>query len=440
MEQSTPLMPSHLVGTVARATPEKRESRKRMSRRSGQTGHIEKSGNWYVVRFWMDVPGQEKRKHMCVRISPIKGPGSLTKPERERKAKEIIAESGADTPQCLAHAEGISTGVTFRQQAAWWINHVQQRKRKPIAPATVESWQGCLDGWILPNLGDVPLATVGNLALKGLVEKMVEAGLSPKTVNTYSQVVKSVVASAVNEEGEQLFPRKWNHEFVDMPVVDKSKQNTPHFTSEVIAGILKSSKGYKQMFCALLGGTGLRAGEAIGLEIDKHISGDFRTLYIRQKVRRTKLELFLKTDAGRRDVDLCPALATLLKAYVGDRTSGFLFQNRKRNFLSQTNLLRRGLHPALGKLKQPKAGFHAFRRYRLTWLRKNRVHADLERFWMGHENETVGDGYSKMKEDVAFRLEQAETVGLGFALPPKIADVVRIVRKNEAKPEVENAA
>jgi integrase len=194
------------------------------------------------------------------------------------------------------------------------------------------------------------------------------------------------------------------------------------------------------MLCALLGGTGLRAGEAIGLEIDKHISEDFRTLYIRQKVRRTKLELFLKTDAGRRDVDLCPALAAVLKAYVGDRTCGFLFHNRKGNFLSQTNLLRRGLHPALEELKQPKAGFHAFRRYRLTWLRKNRVHADLERFWMGHENETVGDGYSKMKVDVAFRLEQAEKVGLGFALSPWIADVVRIVRRNEAKPEVENTA
>jgi acyl CoA:acetate/3-ketoacid CoA transferase beta subunit len=52
----------------------------------------------------------------------------------------------------------------------------------------------------------------------------------------------------------------------------------------------------------------------------------------------------------------------------------------------------------------------------------------------------VGDGYSKMKEDVAFRLEQAEAVSLGFALPSKIADVVRIVLKNEVKPEVENAA
>jgi integrase len=429
-----------MVDTVARATPEKRERRKCMSRRSGQSGHIERSGKWYVVRFWMDVPGQEKRKHMCVRICPINGPGSLTKPERERNARDIITKSGDDTPEWLAHADGISTGVTFREQAVWWINRVQHRKRKPIAPATVESWQGCLDVWILPNLGDVPLSSVGNLALKRLVEKMVEAGLSPKTVNTYSQVVKSVVASAVNEEGEQLFPRKWNHEFVDMPVVDKSKQNTPHFTSEVIAGILASSKGYKQMFCALLAGTGLRAGEAIGLEIDKHIAEDFRTLYIRQKVRRTKLELFLKTEAGRRDVDLCPALAAVLKAYVGERTSGFLFRNRKGNFLSQTNLLRRGVHPALEKLGQPKAGFHAFRRYRVTWLRKNRVHADLERFWMGHENETVGDGHSKMKEDVAFRLEQAETVGLGLPLPPKIADVVRIVRKNEPNPEVENAA
>ena len=57
---------------------------------------------------------------------------------------------------------------------------------------------------------------------------------------------------------------------------------------------------------------------------------------------------------------------------------------------------------------------------------------------MGRENETVGDGYSKMNEDGAFRLEQAETVG--FTLPPEITAVVRIGRKNEARPEVKNAA
>src|SRR5713226_3244334 len=261
MEPKTPLMSGQVIDTVARATPVKRERRKSMTRRSGQRGYIEVRGKYYVVRFWKDVVGQEKRMHASEKICPIFGPGRLTKPERVRKAKEIVAASGADTPEHLAKVEGVSLGVTFREQAAWWIEHVQQRKRKPVAPATVESWRGCLDTWILPNLGDVPLSNVGNLALKGLVEKMVKAGLSPKTVNTYTQVVKSVVASAVNEEGDQLFPRKWNHEFVDMPVVDKSKQNTPHFTSEVIAGILASTKGHKQMFGALLAGTGVRAGE-----------------------------------------------------------------------------------------------------------------------------------------------------------------------------------
>lgn len=34
-----------------------------MSRRSGQKGYIEKKGNAFYVRFWMDVPGQEKPAH-----------------------------------------------------------------------------------------------------------------------------------------------------------------------------------------------------------------------------------------------------------------------------------------------------------------------------------------------------------------------------------------
>jgi integrase len=434
----TPLQFPTSDNKVATATPDKRRGRS-MSRRSGQSGSIEVSGKWYVVRFWKDSMGHEKRVHACERICPINGSGKLNQSERKRRAKEIIAESGADTPECLARAEGVSNGVTFREQAAWWIENVQQRKRKPVAPGTIEGWQNCLDVWILPNLGDVPLSSLGNLALKGLVAKMVKVGLSPKTINTYSQVVKSVVAAAVNEEGEQLYPRKWNHEFCDMPVVDKRKQKTPCPTGEVMTGIIATTKGYKQVCLAFIGGGGFRAGEALGIEIDKHISADFRTIKVRQKVRRGKVEHFLKTDAGRRDVDLCSSQAEMLKSFVGDRTSGFLFQNNKGNFLSQTNLLRRGLHPALKKLGQPKAGLHSLRRFRLTWLRKNRVPADLERFWMGHENETVGDDYSKLKDDVAFRLEQAEKVGLGFEIP-KTTDVVRIVRKNEVSVERENAA
>src|SRR4051812_20243905 len=72
------------------ATPVKRRG-KSMSRRTGQSGHIEKSGKWWVVRWWMDLEGQDKRTHMRAKICPIDGPESLTKSARERRAKEIIA-------------------------------------------------------------------------------------------------------------------------------------------------------------------------------------------------------------------------------------------------------------------------------------------------------------------------------------------------------------
>jgi hypothetical protein len=49
-------------------------------------------------------------------------------------------------------------------------------------------------------------------------------------------VVKMVVASAVDEQGEQIYPRKWNHEFIDLPVVEQGKQNTPCFSAEVMTG------------------------------------------------------------------------------------------------------------------------------------------------------------------------------------------------------------
>jgi hypothetical protein len=47
----------------------------------------------------------------------------------------------------------------------------------------------------------------------------------------------------------------------------------------------------------------------------------------------------------------------------------------------------RTLHPILAELGQPKCGAHAFRRFRLTWLRQNTVPRDLEHFWMGHADE-----------------------------------------------------
>jgi hypothetical protein len=63
--------------------------------------------------------------------------------------------------------------------------------------------------------------------MRELLGKMTAAGLSPKTIVNHAQVVKLVVASAVNDEGEQIYPRTWNHDFIGLPIVDKAKQRRP---------------------------------------------------------------------------------------------------------------------------------------------------------------------------------------------------------------------
>lgn len=168
-----------------------------------------------------------------------------------------------------------------------------------------------------------------------------------------------------------------------------------------------------------------------GVEIDKHISPDFLTISIMQKVRRGKVEQRLKTARGLRQVDLHPAIAALLKEFAGDRTSGFLFCTRKGKPLSPSNIIRRHLHKALNELKYinpftgtHKAGNHAFRRFRNTYLRNHTNCPDgVYKFWMGHAGKDMSDLYDKIKEDVAFRRDVAERRGFGFELPLVVPNV-----------------
>src|SRR5437667_10440730 len=194
---AVPLPNSTSHVTTSPATPEKpaRIGRKSMSRRSGQSGSIQKEGNWYVVRYWKDVAGQEKRQRVYERICPVFGPGKLSASERERKAKEIIAASGVDTVEHFEKVVQSNHGVTFREEAKIWLELLKTRTRKPVAPAT---WECALEKWINPNIGDMPLDSTNNLAMKELVAKM-KGKLSPKSIGNYAQVVKAVVASAVNE-------------------------------------------------------------------------------------------------------------------------------------------------------------------------------------------------------------------------------------------------
>ena len=422
--QSTP----SFVTIPVQATTGQRRRRKTLAARPGQHGTIERKGTWWRVRFRVDAPGQYHQKQVAVRICPIEGPGVLSKTERSRRALQIMAEHGANCDKAFREWEAGTLGDTFREQAKRWITQVQTRKRKPVKAKTISSWESHLR-WINPRIGNTPVRDVNNSTLKTLVAEMAQAkthrgvGFSPKTMFNYCQVVKMVVASVVNEQGEPVFPRKWNHEFIDLPEV--TDQCTPTLTGDEITNLIGKSEGQYRVLFALLPGTGLRVGEAVALQVpDLHGN----TLSITKNLWNASVGT-PKTPAGFREVDLHPELAALLRTHIGCRTAGFIFETAEGTPLSQRNVLGRHLHPALEAIGREVFGFHAFRRYRVTHLRKQRIPEDLIRFWLGHADKTVTDGYSKMKDDMDYRQTVAQSVGVGFTLPTVPAPVLAFVTR-----------
>lgn len=277
-----------------------------------------------------------------------------------------------------------------------------------MKPATLQSWQSCLNKWLLPNLGDMPLADVANGAMKTLVNKMSAAGLSAKSIVNYCEVVKLVVASAVNAEGEQIYPRKWNHDFIGLPIVDKNKQRRPTLTANEVSAVISSAgERYKPLF-ALLAGTGLRVGEALALKTT-NLAPDCRTINVKRSMWQGQ-EQEPKTANAVRPVDVPESLAKLLREYIVGK-NGYLFTTASGRPPLQRNVLHT-LHQLAGMV-----GFHAFRRFRTSILRKARAPEDLIGLWLGHAGLSVTDSYARqLREDVAFRQEWAERCGLGFEL------------------------
>ena len=359
----------------------------------------------------------------------LKDWGALTKPERKRRAKEIILASGTDSEEHFYRVQAVNLEITFKCQAELWLGHMETRKRKPCKSATLDSWKSILRRWILPRLGNLPLSTVDNASVKPLVDEMDIAGRGAKAITTAFQVIRAVVSFPKDERTRKpLYSVNWDKEYLDIPIITYSRQ--PAFTSEEVTKIVTNADGQFRVLFELFAGAGLRIGEMCALEIDKHISSDCSTILIEQSIYNGKVQS-PKTRSANREIDLHSHLAQTLKAFVGNRLSGFLFCSARGTPLSKTNVLRRHLHPILKRIgwndpktNDKKAGFHAFRRFRVTWLRKQRAPEDLLNFWIGHSNKSITSDYSMIKNDVMFRKEEAERLGLGFELPLKTVDVV----------------
>jgi len=193
-----------------------------------------------------------------------------------------------------------------------------------------------------------------------------------------------------------------------MPILKREEQRRPTLTEAELGEVLASTNKRYGVLFALLAGTGLRIGEALGLK-PTDFSTDRRILQVRRSIWHGQ-EQAPKTPNAVRVVDIAEPLSQLLRDYIADKR-GYLFAVKSGRPLQQRNVLR-ALH-ATGK----KVGLHAFRRFRAEALRRARIPEDLTRLWLGHSKQSVTDFYAGgLERDEAWRREWCERAGLGFSL------------------------
>jgi len=417
------------VSVISEAQPQRRrKGRKSMSRRSGQSGTVVIQSGWYRVRWRMDVQGQKERSNMSEKVAPVMfDKNGNPKPASQairRMAREIVERSGANSEQRFNRV--VLGEAAFREQAKSYLLWVETRDREPIKDTS--SIEAALNKWILPEIGDLPLAGVNNITVKPLVTKM-KKSLSACSVNKYIEYVQQIVASHKDgETGEPIHHRKWDSSVMDLPVVKQKEQRRPALKAKTVNQLVQDSEGDEQGLYVVEGAAGMRISEALALE-KKHFINNCRTICIQQQVDRDtpRIVKYLKTDAACREIDVSEEVAKYLRAFLEDK-DGLLFQTRNGTPYLHNSLKVRWLIPRLKAmgLDERGLGWHGFRRFRKTWLRGKRVQEDINNFWMGHKPKTMSELYSRLDEELELRLAEAEAMGVGFDIPiaPKCSETL----------------
>jgi integrase len=295
--------------------------------------------------------------------------------------------------------------MTFSQQGRIYIDRLKTRNRRPIKPASVAAFESYLRNHVAPHIGQAELESFNNGALKEFVQVLVQKQLAPKTIAEVSAFVRTILASVLDQDGNQVYPRNWNLDFVDAPPI--AKQHQPTVTKEFLQNILsdKKLKVRNRVMLALLASTGMRIGELQALQIGPDLSDQNSVWDSGEKLIRIRKSIFRgqlqdpKTPASVRDIDLPTSVNEMLQRFAtGRRQHEFLFCSKSGKPLEQSYINRYVLKP----LGIP--GAHSLRRFRVSHLREVGCNEDILRHWIGHSaGSDVTNRYSKLSGNLELR-------------------------------------
>jgi integrase len=325
--------------------------------------------------------------------------------------------------------------LLFKELAERWLLRLQKRvELQKLKPASLAAFTSRVRTHAIPALGEIDVLEIKNGKVREFAEALA-VKLGPKSVRENIAVLKMVLQSYVDENGEYLIDlSKWRANFIFENVKDVKDQKRPTISGEALDAIIANLdlRVCDRVFVALAASTGLRRGELLAVRYaagnrssswDKEASA----IFVRRSIWSGKSQS-PKSDAAVRRIDLATSVNEMLTAYVEvekKNPGDYLFCTRTGKPLTPSCVNERIVKPN----KIP--GMHSTRRYRARWLDQRGCPRNLLAEWLGHNlTSNVTDLYIGTADE-AYRREWAEKIGTGLDLA---AATLPVSKPKAAKP------
>jgi integrase len=237
-----------------------------LARRRFQKGQIlySESRQVWLGRYREDLIGPDGK---TVRTRPQVVLGTKKQLPTKRLAARRLDEILSRINDWSYQPTRIATVADF---AARWREEVLAKRKR----STVSSAKSHLDSHIIPQLGKLRLDQIGPENQQIFVNQL--AGASRKTVLNILSTLSSMLNTAKN----------WGYACRDINIgklvlPERNNYVAPHFTRSQIESIFTLAQDPWRTFFILLAMTGMRAGEALGLQWGD-VDFDHRCIHIRR--------------------------------------------------------------------------------------------------------------------------------------------------------------
>ena len=263
-----------------------------------------------------------------------------------------------------------------------------------MRPSSHQTYRGCIDNYIVPNIGAIPLEKLTSLDLQKLYKKLLTKGridsleakgqlkgLSAKTVQNILQILSSALKLAQEQRIILTNPA----EVCALPKVEQREMKT--LPVEQPRSFLRETResGVFELYYLELA-TGLRRGELLGPkwgDIDLK-RGDLRALRQISRINGEVVEAPLKTKNAYRTLPLsADAINVLMQQRRKTGNSEWVFPSPTGGPMSPDSVLHM-LQRVLKRAGLPRIRFHDLRHTFATLALQNGVDVKTVSGMLGH--------------------------------------------------------